>query len=103
MLRIFNGILLVLKFKPYDHLSMEADRKQNGKAAQTAEQSFPQWHDKIRQLRQRNSSFDEICRDLELLTQLFCEKSSTDDALSESIEGLKDEIKRALTNNSGSA
>ena len=65
-------------------------------AARTAEQLFPERQDDIQRLRSSSQSFDDICRDFELMVGMLYKGSSPDRDVVESCEGLAMEIRSAL-------
>ncbi|WP_424990930.1 hypothetical protein [Fluviibacterium sp. S390] len=82
---------------------MSVEREPDNPAAPTAEQFFPEWREDIRRLRANRPIFDEICRDLELVAGMLRDKDPDDPAATECLEGLKDEIRRALMRDPGGA
>ena len=81
---------------------MRSEFKPNNPEARNAEDFFPEWREDIQRLRERSPIFEEICSDLELVAGMLREEAADDAAATESLEGLKDEIRRALTRNTDS-
>ncbi len=74
---------------------MKSEQDRNG--ANTLEQLLPDRQDDIRWLRAQDPIFDEICTDYELIADVARKEASEDEAIAECLDGLKEEIHRALT------
>ncbi|PRY23548.1 hypothetical protein CLV78_10437 [Aliiruegeria haliotis] len=84
------------------HSVMKTEPAPNHPDARTAEDFFPTWREEIRRLRGSHPVFAEICNDLETVAGILRDEGPADDAVTECLEGLKDEIRRALTHETGS-
>lgn len=67
----------------------------------TPEQRFPEHREDIRRLREQDPIFEEICGDYELIAGLSGQNGPEDGAVAECLEGLAQEIERALTRRDG--
>lgn len=85
------------------HPPMRVGSEPDNTVAQSAEQFFPKRREDIRRLRRCCPIFDEICSDLELMAGLLQDQGSGDAAATESLEGLREEINRALMRDASSA
>ncbi len=82
---------------------MSVENEPEHPEARSAEEFFPKWREEIQHLRRASPIFEEICSDLELVAGLLRDEGTGDRAASECLEGLKDEIRGALTRNTGNA
>ncbi|WP_068318217.1 hypothetical protein [Aliiruegeria sabulilitoris] len=75
---------------------MATNSKQDLNGGRTPEQLFPDRQEDIRRLRAQDQVFEEICSDYELIAGIAQKETPEDEAVSECLAGLANEIRRAL-------